>query len=157
MRKTYKGLITELPENGIFVFGSNTQGRHGKGAALVAKQRFGAIYGQFKGLQGRSYAIVTKDLTKSQHPSIKLISIIYQIYELYKFAEEHPELDFYIIYSGNGQNLNGYSNEKLAWAFSDRGTILFRRGENVPNNIVFEEEFNKLVFNEERSSSTTSN
>lgn len=60
----YKGIITELPENGIFVFGSNTQGRHGKGAALLAKNKFGAIYGQAKGLQGQSYAIITKDLTK---------------------------------------------------------------------------------------------
>jgi hypothetical protein len=29
----------------IFVFGSNLTGRHGKGAALYARQHYGAIYG----------------------------------------------------------------------------------------------------------------
>jgi hypothetical protein len=44
-RKTYKDFITQLKDNQIFVFGSNTQGRHGKGAALLARNKFGAIYG----------------------------------------------------------------------------------------------------------------
>ena len=42
---TYSGTITRLEQNQIFVFGSNTQGRHGKGAALTARTKFGAIYG----------------------------------------------------------------------------------------------------------------
>jgi hypothetical protein len=42
-----------LPENNVvFVFGSNTEGRHGAGAAKVAKDKFGAKYGQAKGMQG---------------------------------------------------------------------------------------------------------
>lgn len=45
----------------IFVFGSNLAGRHGKGAALYARQHYGAIYGQGVGRQGNSYAIPTKD------------------------------------------------------------------------------------------------
>ena len=45
----------------IFVFGSNLAGRHGKGAALFARQHRGAVYGQGQGLQGCSYAIPTKD------------------------------------------------------------------------------------------------
>lgn len=45
----------------IFVFGSNEAGRHGKGAALYARQHHGAIYGQGVGRQGDSYAIPTKD------------------------------------------------------------------------------------------------
>ena len=56
--------IKELKENEIFVFGSNRQGRHGKGAALTARNKFGAIYGQSEGLQGQSYAIITKELRK---------------------------------------------------------------------------------------------
>lgn len=59
MRKFYIGNIT--PEtNTIFVFGSNPEGRHG--AAKVARNQFGAIYGQGEGLQGNSYALPTKDL-----------------------------------------------------------------------------------------------
>ena len=38
--------ITKLPDGHYFVFGSNEAGRHGKGAALCAKQYFGAVYGQ---------------------------------------------------------------------------------------------------------------
>jgi len=49
MRKFYIGNIT--PEaNTIFVFGSNSEGRHGAGAAKVARNQFGAIYGQSEGL-----------------------------------------------------------------------------------------------------------
>ena len=36
----------------VFVFGSNLAGRHGKGAALHARQHHGAIYGRGCGPQG---------------------------------------------------------------------------------------------------------
>lgn len=45
----------------IFVFGSNLAGRHGKGAARHALEKWGAVYGRGRGLQGDSYAIPTKD------------------------------------------------------------------------------------------------
>lgn len=45
----------------IFVFGSNLAGRHGKGSALEARQKYGAVYGQGVGMQGHSYGIPTKD------------------------------------------------------------------------------------------------
>ena len=51
--------ITELTPNEIFVFGSNLAGSHGGGAARLAYNRFGAIWGQGVGLQGQSYAIPT--------------------------------------------------------------------------------------------------
>ena len=50
-----KESITKLPENSIFVFGSNTAGRHAK----YAKLHFGAEYGKGVGLQGQSYALPT--------------------------------------------------------------------------------------------------
>lgn len=134
--KTYKGIIETLPDNGIFVFGSNTQGRHGKGAALVARQKFGAIYGQAEGRQGNSYAIVTKDLTKYKHPSVTTGNIEAAIRVLYHYAINNPTLDFYIAYSGTGVNLNGYSNEEMAYMFSHV---------KIPDNIVFEENFYKFL------------
>lgn len=136
-RKVYKGIITELPENGIFVFGSNTQGRHGKGAAKTALNKFGAIYGNPKGRQGKSYAIITKDLTKKIHPSISGKEIINQIRELYKYAEENKDLDFYISYNADSIPLNGYTIEEIA--------IFFASG-FVSKNIIFEEKFHELVF-----------
>ena len=53
------GFITSLKPNEVFVFGSNLQGMHAGGAAHIAHQRFGAIYGQGVGMQGQSYAIPT--------------------------------------------------------------------------------------------------
>jgi len=138
--KVYKGIIKKLKPNQIFVFGSNTQGRHGKGAALSARKYFGAIYGQPQGLQGQSYAIVTKDLTKNIHQSISASDIIKQIKVLYSFALENPELEFVIIYSGTKVNLNGYSNQEMADMFSEI---------EIPKNIIFEYEFSKLLKNNE--------
>lgn len=136
-RRVYSGYIIELPANGLFIFGSNTNGFHGLGAAKTARNHFGAEYGNPRGRQGRSYAIVTKDLTKKVHPSISKKEIIRQIAELYEYARRNPNLDFYIAYSGTGKNLNGYSNEEMASMFSEANSI--------PDNIVFEEEFSKLI------------
>lgn len=55
----YEGDI-EPSNNTIFVFGSNPEGRHGAGAAKIAREQFGAIYGQGEGLQGNAYALPTK-------------------------------------------------------------------------------------------------
>ena len=56
---SYSGDITP-DANTIFVFGSNPEGRHGAGAAKIAREKFGAIYGQGEGLQGNAYALPTK-------------------------------------------------------------------------------------------------
>ena len=135
-RKTYSGMIQNLAPNQVFVFGSNTQGKHGKGAALTAKNKFGAIYGEAEGPQGQSYAIITKDLTKNTHPSRTPEQIKEQIHNLYEYARENPDKEFLVAYSGNGTNLNAYSNQEMADMFGS---------EPIPNNIVFEQEFNKLI------------
>ena len=51
--------IIRLEPNEIFVFGSNLAGAHGGGAARIALDCFGAVWGQGVGLQGQSYAIPT--------------------------------------------------------------------------------------------------
>lgn len=51
--------IQELKPNEIFVFGSNLEGQHGGGAALLAYRKWGAIWGQGAGLQGQTYGIPT--------------------------------------------------------------------------------------------------
>lgn len=144
MNKTYKGQISSLNKNQIFVFGSNTQGRHSKGAALVARLNFGAIYGQAKGPQGQSYAIITKDLTKKYHPSVSKKDIMFQIIELYKYANDNPHLEFLVAYSGEGSNLNNYTPAEMAEMFALVAT-------EIPNNIVFEELFSQLVLQFKKS------
>lgn len=138
--KIYKGKINKIKQNQIFIFGSNLTGRHGKGSALFAKQKCGAIYGQASGLQGNSYAIITKDLTKKIHPSISKDFIIQQIKDLYDFALSDYGLkyEFIVAYSGIGENLNNYTNQEMADMFSSYP---------VPKNIIFEENFYKLMKN----------
>jgi hypothetical protein len=134
--KTYTGFITELPDNGIFVYGANTDGIHGAGAAKTARQYFGALYGKV-GFCGKSYGIVTKDLKAKNHPSVSREEIVRQIGELYQFARlSKPDYEFYIAYSGTGQNLNHYTNEEMAEMFS---------AFDIPTNIVFEQDFARLV------------
>ena len=135
-RKTYSGFIHYLNKDQIFVFGSNTQGRHGRGAALTARLKFGAIYGKAEGIQGKSFAIITKDLTKSAHPSRTTAQIVSQIDKLYKYATLHPDKEFIIAYRCSDYNLNAYSSEDMAKMFASRA---------IPENIVFDKQFYELV------------
>ncbi len=114
----------------IFVFGSNTEGRHGKGMALEAVKNHGAIYGRARGLQGDSYAIVTKDLRKGVR-SIPLSSIQESVNELITFARLHPEMEFYVMNLGCG--LAGYRPKEIEPMF----------GKSYPSNI-------KLHFNKQK-------
>ena len=41
------------------MFGSNLAGAHGGGAARLAYNRFGAVWGEGVGLHGKTYAIPT--------------------------------------------------------------------------------------------------
>jgi len=104
-----------LEDDEIIVFGSNTEGRHGKGFALTCKHRFGAKYGQAKGLQGKCYAIVTKDLKKGLR-SIPLQYIFEQLIELCTFATDHPSKK--IILTKIGINNAGYSEQEISDLFN---------------------------------------
>ena len=109
----------------IFVFGSNLAGRHGKGAALYAKQHKGARYGQGVGLQGNSYAIPTKDQNIKTLP---LETIKIYIDEFIKFAINNPDLTFEVTKIGCG--LAGYMPKDIAPMFK-----------GVPGNVLLPQEF----------------
>lgn len=98
----------------IFVFGSNLAGRHGKGAALHARQYHGAIYGQGTGIQGNSYGIPTKGHKLEQLP---LTEICAHVDNFIDFAEEHPEMTFNVTRIGCG--LAGYTDAQIAPMFAD--------------------------------------
>jgi hypothetical protein len=106
--------IKELKENEVFVFGSNRQSKHGKGAALTARTKFGDIYGQSKGLQGQSYAIVTKELRKDYDP-VSLDEIKEGIDNFIIFAKENTHLTFYVVELGC--NLAYFTVEEIAPLF----------------------------------------
>lgn len=91
--------IRKLGPNDVFVFGSNYAGNHGKGAALTAKRKFGAVEGIGTGLSGRSYGIATKDHNLRILPLYK-ISI--QVQQFRRFVDAHPNLTFYVTKIGCG-------------------------------------------------------
>lgn len=127
-------LIPNDPQS-VFVFGSNTLGIHGAGLARVAVKRFGALSGKPKGLQGQSYAIITKDLGKPVHPSVTAPAIVDQIKLLYEYAKKRPLLRFYIPYTKGGTNRSGYSAEEIF--------EMFTKNIEVPTNILFHESYNE--------------
>lgn len=98
-------IITELAPNQIFVFGSNIQGRHGKGAALAA-MKWGAVRGQGVGLAGQTYAIPTR--TQVPHPllflleSLPLPTIGREILKFIEFAKQNPIHEFLVTPIGCG-------------------------------------------------------
>ena len=96
----------------IFVFGSNEAGRHGKGAALAARKRWGAVHGQGFGLQGRSFAIPTKDF-HLQHLPLEIIAGY--VREFIKFVEQNPDKIFCITAIGTG--LAGHCHKDIAPMF----------------------------------------
>ena len=134
--KRYIGDIIPEP-NTIFVFGSNPEGRHGAGAAKIAREKFGAIYGQGEGLQGHSYALPTKDLRVKENNGYRSISkeqIIENIKKLYQCANEHPNLDFKVAYRNIGKpSLNGYTGIEMMKMFDEAGEI--------PSNVWFSREW----------------
>ena len=71
----------------VFVFGSNLAGRHGKGAALFAKQQRGAIAGVGAGPMGRCYAIPTKD---DRLQTLPLAVIRDHVRDFLAYATDHP-------------------------------------------------------------------
>lgn len=136
MNSSVKYYIGDIePEPGtIFVFGSNPEGRHGAGAAKVARLKFGAIYGQGEGLQGNSYAIPTKDLRIPGTRSISPDDIVENIKRFYNCARANPDLKFKIAYRNTYEtSLNGYTGIEMIAMFIYAGPI--------PDNVYVSEEW----------------
>lgn len=106
--------IDRLHVGEIFVFGSNAQGHHAGGAARAALDKFGAVWGQGDGLQGRSYAISTME---------GLVSTARNVERFITFAAKHPELRFLVTPIGCG--IAGYNPLQIA--------PLFRKAIALPN------------------------
>ena len=96
----------------IFVFGSNLAGRHGKGAALTARTKHGAVYGVGVGLTGNSYAIPTKDVRLN---SLTLVEIAYYVDRFKDFARLRSDLYFKVTAIGCG--LAGYTPDQIGPMF----------------------------------------
>lgn len=108
-KRISKDFIKELKENEIFVFGSNLEGMHGGGAARIAYEEFGAIWGQGIGLQGQCYGIPT------MHGGVNDIKPY--VDEFIDFAKSHPELKFLVTRIGCG--IAGFTDKEMAPLFKD--------------------------------------
>lgn len=113
----------------IFVFGSNEAGRHGKGAAKVARIDFRAEYGVGRGRTGQSYAIPTKDARLNVIP---LAQIEASVSEFIDYARSHPDLNFFVTRVGCG--FAGYKDEQIGPMFA-----------RVPENCSLPNEWRKFV------------
>ncbi len=100
-------IVSELVEGEVFVFGSNLQGWHGGGAARAAFNKFGAVWGQGTGLQGRSYAIPT------MQGGVETIEPYVDTF--IEFAKTHPEMRFLVTRIGCG--IAGFKDSEIAPLF----------------------------------------
>jgi len=103
----------------IFTFASNRAGIHGKGSALEARRKHGAIYGQGEGRQGNSYGIPTKE---TPYITLSLSEIQKHIDKFIQHANECPADTFNVVRIGC-QNA-GYTDAQIAPMF-----------QNAPSNV----------------------
>jgi len=115
----------------IFVFGSNEAGRHGAGAAKRAREAYGAKHGRGWGLQGKSFAIPTKD---GKLKTLPLNKIVLYVNSFKEFAKINPDT-FYVTRIGCG--LAGYKDREIAPLFKDS-----------PLNCIFPEVWRGYLGNE---------
>ena len=105
--------ISTLDKDEIFVFGSNLSGHHGGGAARIALDKFGAIWGQGVGLQGQSYGIPT------MQGGVETIKPY--VDEFIEFAKQHPEMKFLVTRIGCG--IAGFTDQEIAPLFKNALTL----------------------------------
>jgi len=119
-------MIRELAANEIFVFGSNLAGYHGGGAARIALEKFGAIWGQGVGMQGQSYAIPT------MQGGVETIKPY--VDEFIEFAKAHTEYTFLVTRIACG--IAGFRPCEIAPLFA---------GALEVENVTLPEDFVKII------------
>lgn len=104
-------LHTHTPDDDrVFVFGSNLLGIHGAGAAAYARLQLGAEAGVGEGLTGRSYALPT--CYRPGEP-VTLQELAVYMYNFFNFADDHPELTFFLSKVGCG--IAGFDEHDVAY------------------------------------------
>lgn len=106
----------------VFVFGSNTAGIHGAGAARTALLQHGAKWGVGEGHVGDSYALPTKDQFLKTLPILTIDNFVNNFIH---FARANSKLKFQVTQLGCG--LAGLKPEHIAPMF-----------EKAPENCYFD-------------------
>ncbi len=124
-----ESIIKALPEDTIFVFGSNMAGTHQGGAAKTALLHFGATKGVGRGWAGQSFAIPTMNEHLQQMP---LSQIQHYIDDFKIYTKNHPKMKYFITSVGCG--VAGYKVEEIAPMFK-----------GVSRNVIFPVSFRPFV------------
>jgi hypothetical protein len=120
------GRLKKLPANARFVFGSNTAGRHGAGAAKDAAQHFGAVEGVGEGETGQAYALPTVaydgwgDFAASARP-VAIDAFAASLQRLVDRAIDHPSVDYIMTDVGTG--LAGLERSAIDAAYRTLGDL----------------------------------
>lgn len=104
--------ITTLAQGEVFVFGSNTAGRHGKGAAKTAL-KWGALMGEGFGHWGRTWAVPT--LT---YPGFRKRSLASIAKDVDIFIEAAKAGHFKFLVTEVGCGLAGFDHKEIAPMFA---------------------------------------
>lgn len=120
--------IHNLEPHQVFVFGSNTNGIHGKGAARTAEQLFGARRGVGEGMTGQCYAIPTRKYRMGGFQTLELDVISIFVKKFLEHAKLHPDTEFLVTLIGCGYA--GYQPEQIK--------PMFRK---APANVILPVEF----------------
>lgn len=102
-------IIENLQQDEVFVFGSNINGQHCSGAARMAHERFGAVWGKGVGIQGNSYAIPT------MQGDLNILRLY--VDDFIDYAYTHPYLTFLVTRIGCG--IAGYKDYEIAPLFKN--------------------------------------
>ncbi|MDD2191535.1 MAG: hypothetical protein PHO12_03205 [Bacteroidales bacterium] len=131
--------IKKLKENEVFVFGSNESGIHAGGAARIAFEDFGAVWGVGYGLEGQTFALPTKD---KEIITLPLPKVKTYLKDFIQFVYHNPQLKFYLTKIGCG--LAGFTIEEIKtilWEvieeFETKDPIRY----TFPNNLIIPKEF----------------
>lgn len=126
-----EAIVTRLPDDQVFVFGSNLAGLHRGGAARTAKDHFGALQGVGRGWSGQSFAIPT--LNEHFQP-MPLSQIEYYLQDFKLYTKNHPKQTYFITAIGCGGA--GYQPKDIAPLFKD-----------IANNVILPIRFQKYLEN----------
>lgn len=139
IRRFTPDFITSLDDNEVFVFGSNTMGLHGGGAAETARLFFGAEWGIAEGFRGSSYAIPSTWLDKTPEEE-QLVKMQESVDRFAEFVKNHPDLTFYVTKIGCG--IARHKTEDMA--------LLFEKLVDA-DNVILPEEFVNIILDKRNS------
>src|SRR6056297_1723105 len=115
----------------IFVFGSNKAGIHGAGAALYAKNFYGAVTGIGEGITGDSYALPTKGFHIETLPLFEIRHSVNRFIEVAEFWALRGA-EFQVTRVGCG--LGGKKDSDIAPMFK-----------STPDNCLFDTHWQKYL------------